>query len=279
MNIKNKKRISTFVLKLTDENNIEYFFKEIPLCIIVKELLAQNIAKLVGVDNVKYLRFQLDGIDGVISESFIEAGYHYMTGTELLTNYIRDTRNKDIELLYNESEYNDKYSIKANQDLYIIWQAMEAKFKNYPDYENQILKFMNDVINMMLFDLLIANGDRGPYNWTIKYNDSTFGLSKVYDNEYSFSSSPYSSLNTTQDFPSASEALRMFLNESDDSMLERVWNFFNIVTPNNINSILETTIQNSGILLEESDKDFIINSFLDNYKNLEEVIRNRMKTR
>ena len=168
--------------------------------------------------------------------------------------------------MYNDGYYESK--LKEKQDLYIIWQAMEEKFKNYPNYEEQIRKFMDDLIDMMLFDMLIVNSDREAYNWSIKYDDSTFGLVKIYDNDRSFSWSSRTALNTTQEFLPNETALAIFLEESDDSIAERAYNFFNTITPDNIREILERVIKSHDIFLEDYNIDLLIDIFTENNKTL-----------
>ena len=262
---------------MEDEEGKEYFFKGKLEENVIRELLAQEIAKRVNLDHVIYSRYRFNGEDGVISESFFEDGYKYIEGDNLIWHYISRTMKTNPSYLYDKKDEYGEIILKDGQDLYIIWQAMEQRFKHYPNYEEQIVAFMDDLIYMMFFDLLIVNGDRKPYNWSIKYDEITFGLVKIYDNDLSFGARMGSKLNTSQEALTNEQALTEFLEQSDDLVAEGAYDFFNIVTPENISEILEYVLKEHNFTLDEDDKKDLINTFNSNYRELMEVINKRIK--
>lgn len=92
---------------------------------------------------------------------------------------------EDVEMMYNE-DFNPKKREKGillTNNLYDLWSIIEiysTMFKLKLDIE----EFMNDLINMFIFDILTSHGDRHADNWSviIDKNTNEIKLASAYDN-------------------------------------------------------------------------------------------------
>ena len=92
---------------------------------------------------------------------------------------------EDVEMMYNE-DFNPKKREKGillTNNLYDLWSIIEiysTMFKLKLDIEG----FMNDLINMFIFDILTSHGDRHADNWSviIDKNTNEIKLASAYDN-------------------------------------------------------------------------------------------------
>ena len=92
---------------------------------------------------------------------------------------------EDVEMMYNE-DFNPKKREKGillTNNLYDLWSIIEiysTMFKLKLDIEG----FMNDLINMFIFDILTSHGDRHADNWSviIDKNTNEIKLASTYDN-------------------------------------------------------------------------------------------------
>ena len=69
-----KKRDFAYATILENNQGEEYFFKEKQLGNVIRELLAQEIARIMKLDYVVYSKHVFDGKEGLISKTFVESG-------------------------------------------------------------------------------------------------------------------------------------------------------------------------------------------------------------
>jgi len=92
---------------------------------------------------------------------------------------------EDVEMMYNEDFNLQKREkgILLTNNLYDLWSIIEiysTMFKLKLNTE----EFMNDLINMFIFDILTSHGDRHTDNWSviIDKNTNEIKLASIYDN-------------------------------------------------------------------------------------------------
>jgi hypothetical protein len=264
---------SNYSVFLQSSDGKIFFFKERSAGEIFRELLAQEILEILHISYIKCFPYTYNGRKGLLSENFRKDGYNYLSGNQLIDDYISITKIENIELLYDEKKDDGTMRIKKYPDLYIIPEALKKRFRGYPNREEQIQKFMHKIFDMVMFDLLVVNMDRNGDNWFIEYNDSSFKLLDIFDHNHAFSKYYNSALNTTQcQTLSNTEALRALINESDSSIYFRFINFFNTINPGNINSIADEVVKKYNLNVDELVRNEVIGHFTNNYRRLESVI-------
>ena len=257
---------------ITSTNEKKYYFKIKDNNRLFKELLAQEVAELLGIPHITYYPYSTKKCSGVISESFIKDGFSYMSGIELLEDYIAKTNRKNREYLY-DCTTGGCISYKSYQDLYIIWQAVEQKFKHYPNYDYLIISFMDKLIKMVLFDLLIVNWDRYSRNWFIEYNNSEFRLVDALDHDFSFDSNFDSALGITQYDINNDKSLINLIKETDGCILKYFNDMCDKCNPDNIKKIIDMTIEKQKIIVSEVTINEVTQNFKNNYYSLMDALK------
>lgn len=179
--IKNPYDDFKYIFSLTTNKN-KYYFKEESIDNIIKELIVIEIFKLFNIEAVEQEKATFETeetkYNGLLSKDFKEKNYDYIFLEEILNDY--------YVYIFNNDE-NDEGLMNYNlNNLEIIWNALEYRYKDYPDYENQVKIFMNELIKRFLVDILTGQIDRHALNILIKENEKEFSLAKVYDNSFSF---------------------------------------------------------------------------------------------
>lgn len=89
----------------------------------------------------------------------------------------------EIKDTFPENFVEMKNGIIMSNNLYDIWSAVEIYCK-LSGYKINIEKFMDDLINMFIFDIITNQGDRHADNWSIIIDKDSYDvkLSALYDN-------------------------------------------------------------------------------------------------
>jgi hypothetical protein len=168
-------------------NGKEYYFKEMDNP--YNELLGYNACKYLGIDACYIDLAILDGKYGIISKSLRDNGSKLVSGDELLGDYLANNFEiiRDMgfvgEIANRVKEYGlgdtTRYlsSIYIN-NLEIIWQALEDKYKGLIDIE----KVMEQFVYMYMFTILFADIDKHPGNWYIMECENEVRLAPILDN-------------------------------------------------------------------------------------------------
>ncbi|WP_400244572.1 HipA domain-containing protein [Niallia sp. JL1B1071] len=131
---------------------------------ILTELIAAKIGTLCGLEMMKVEMVIRKGKRGCLLRNFVKEHNAMMAeeGGSLLPSLVDGYQEllesplKNIELI----EYGFKFMEK-----FPYWSAMKSEF-----------------INLQLFDVLIGNQDRHPFNWTLLFLHSGVKFSPIYDN-------------------------------------------------------------------------------------------------
>lgn len=134
-------------------DNEKYYFKLTTVDDLIMELIGSIIAREYQIDHVSYQMASNNGFIGVISHDF-EGDYTYVPMDTILEDVYKTD---DIDRFNNIKDVND--SIK----------------------EKYGVSLENEIIDMFLFDVLIANIDRHTFNYGILKKDKEVKLSPVFD--------------------------------------------------------------------------------------------------
>lgn len=149
-----------FYDRVTFEYNNELFFykKAKNLRNYYNELIAEKLAKKLGVACCEYYHAYYDDEIGIVSKMFDKTKFISME------DYLK-TKYQDDNLSY-------------RNNLEDIWNAFLLDFD-----ENIVEKLMIQLVNIFIFDSLIGNTDRHTENYGLIITDETVEFAPLYDNE------------------------------------------------------------------------------------------------
>lgn len=154
-------------------NETEYFYKydcpREPFRVNpYNELMACEIADDLFIPHINYDLASICGFKGLISKDFRQNGVHYISGEEFLINNHPLGKKEEI------------YSLNNLED---IWIALEEHYDRNPDYQNIVIKVMQKVVNMFIFDIMTGQVDGDATNWWLKkYPNGELDLNPLFDN-------------------------------------------------------------------------------------------------
>jgi len=150
-----KRRVFNF-----NYGNIEYYFK-ITACSsdIYNELIASELAKDYGIPCAEYDLASINSLVGVCSKSVFGVEDKFYSIEKIL-----EKEYGFIPLKYNNLED--------------IWYALSLRYD-----KNIVEQLMNQIVDLFLFDIMIANSDRNIGNYGIIENKENVSLAPLFDNE------------------------------------------------------------------------------------------------
>ena len=243
-----------------DINNNKYFFKTIfNIDSIYNELIAEEIAKDYEIPSAHYDLAVLDGNIGVISENFLKDNETYTDMSSIL-----------------KTIYNDPEDKTNHNNLTDIWNALSLIFKD----EKIISDLMEQIVNIFIFDILIANSDRHDENYGIITGTKT-KMSPVYDNSFMLSGiSLYDgdySIKVESNMNEEDNILNRFLSISSleyTKLLEsKLW----IIEEDNIDKIIKRVEERTNRKIEERFKKNIKRDFSRQLRNIKTILNNHIK--
>lgn len=162
----------------------EYYFKltENPYI----ELICYEIAKFLGINAAFYDLAIFKGVKGVISKSYCRDGCNYVSGNQILKDYLRKKNNIQYLKQMGLKEKNVYLNIYLPRDinnLEVIWQAIEERYADLK-IDIDINKIMNDIILLFIFNILTCQNDGMPQNWELEESENGVSLVPVFDNEF-----------------------------------------------------------------------------------------------
>lgn len=238
----------------------QYFIKWSDKILLLNELVAAEIAKDFGILSVRYAYARCDYNDFFYGDCVIsECAYH------------------DNDKVYNLSDLvDDKLTLED------IWNALEIKYKD----EDIVSALMDEIVNVFLFDILIANDDRHSLNFFIVENENGVHVAPLFDNEYMLCDSSINfqhySIKVDEGNPYYKfipENLSRFLQISDKRYLDRLESKLWIITPSNLNIIFERIEKRTGFQFSDDYKEGIKEEFNINHSMIEETIKKTISKR
>ena len=79
--------------------------------------------------------------------------------------------------------YNLEEKIESYNSLQGIWASLEYRYINHPNKIEIVKSLMDQIVNIFIFDILMANADRHELNWGIVEEQDKIYVQPLYDNE------------------------------------------------------------------------------------------------
>lgn len=243
-------------------NSKKYYYKPHKIAEdCYNELIAEKIANRLGIKCCHYFLGSYLGKDGVISEYFEDSKYISMC------DYLQEKYKEEVE---------------ERSDLEDIWYAFYSDFQ-----EDTVKKLMKELINIFIFDILIANPDRHNENYGLILDGENTHFAPIFDNEKALSPISYKegyySLEIEVYDPQANYSqiynrniLYNFLDISDESYHELLKEKLEIISEESINEIF-TELASEGVEIEQPIKVLIQKRFADNLLMINKCINNIKK--
>ena len=235
-------------------NGKKYYIKWSEKVLLLNELVAAEIAKDFGIPSVSYdyARFDFNAFyngECVISESAFKENDKFY--------YLREITGDNVTL----------------ED---IWNALENKYRDL----DVVSILMDEIVNVFLFDILIANDDRHGDNFCIVENEKGVHVAPLFDNEYllcdnsidfQYYAMKVDSGNTYYRF--VTQNLDRFLQISDERYLERLQSKLWIISSENLDSIFARIKMKTGLSLSEDYQEETKKGFEKNYNMIKDAIQ------
>lgn len=180
---------------------------------------------------------------------------------------------------------NDKYipmqklMDEYDNNLNYIWNLLEDKYRD----RKLIAKLMNDIVNIFLFDVLIANYDRHVGNYGLIISNNNVSVAPIFDNEnmlsvYSMVDGDFCIGMEDKDYYE-SDLFTKFLKLSSDIYLEKFESKLWIIEQENIKKVIEKVENKIGIQIDEETRKRILLNFSDNLCSIKSIISDYRKVR
>ena len=249
---------------LFNYNDKYYFFKtNLSSEDRYNELIAEKIAKKLGIKCANYYLGEYCNQKGVVSEVFDVKYYKSMD-----------------EFLY--SVYGDECFEKNN--LEDIWNALLINFN-----QEQTEKVMDDIVNVFLFDVIIANNDRHANNLGLIIKNNNVELAPIFDNdnmlrEIAMNDGAFFLGIERKDYynylngeSKKDNVFDKFIKISDSEYIERLKNMLSVISDDSIIEIFKE-LEKEGVKISKEKQLDILNRFRKNYNIIEKKI-DKNKTR
>lgn len=215
------------------------------------ELIAEELAKDYG---IKCAHYDI----GVYGFNFCVISEDFIGDNEFIKMY-------DILKLINSNP-------DFNNNLEDIWAAL-CEFRKI-NSKLEVYNIMNKVVDIFIFDILIANVDRHTSNYGLLISDGKIDISPIYDNEALLY--PDSINNSTfflnVDSSNKNDVINYFLKISSkeyyDKIKEKLW----IISEENIEKVFERIEKRTKSKIDVSLKSEILEKFNINREKLENII-------
>lgn len=250
-----------------DYNNQKYFYKKaISMNDIFNELIAEEIAKCLGLPTVHYDLASTEYDIGVISESFYQKGDNCIYLKDILTDC-----------------YKEEKSVEPRNNLEDIWYALDQRYKD----KMLVAKLMSQLISIFIFDILIGNIDRHSLNLIIIENQEGVNFSKVFDNErmldhlsiidcgYALGIDKDDYFEKRSEFKEKENFVQKFINTGSGIYKKLLQENLEIINEENIERILQKVEKRIGVHINHTIKKSLKMRFLVNYETLNSILNSK----
>lgn len=239
--------LKLFLFKYKDKN---YYVKnrENPLC--YNELIAEELAKDYGIKCVHYDIAIYNNKTTVISEDFVKDNKYIPMYSLIDSNFKNNTLEK-------------------------IWNTLETmKFNKRHLTKNEVELLMNKIVDIFIFDILIANVDRNPYNYGLLVNGNTIDVAPIFDNEALLHDDALKDSNFLMNVDNeiSGNVIEYFLNISYSEYFEKFKRKLNIISNENLLSVFNRVEQRTKSKINKGYKQILLEKFEMNKNKLEEII-------
>lgn len=246
-NIKNEYKQTQFIY-IFEHNGKKYFFKERSEGMFYNELIAEELAKDYNIPHVHYDIAIYNNKTGVISEDF---------------------KKNNLYLSMHEFIYNNGGKENGYINLMDVWNILDEVYD-----KDIVFKIMNELINIYLFDILIANPDRHDENYGIFTDENS--LSPIFDNElllyedsikkslFEIKIDNLDSRYIYEEKEDINNSLYIFLKESSKTYLNYFKSKLWIISSENINKVFNRIEERTHSKIPSYIKETMLNNFEEN---------------
>ena len=247
-------------------NGKKYFFKKWSLlhgC--YNELVAEKIARRLGIPCCHYIFTDDDGFLGVSSEMIDDE--NFITMKEFLKSvygqvFYREFKGRKIE----DEEYRTKNTLES------IWFALEQKYGDKENGQEIIRNVMDGIVKVFMFDILIGNSDRHTDNLGLIITEDNAEVAKIFDNEelfsdYALCEGSYSIYVEDSDYYEKINSIEKFFSISAKEYEEEFKKYLDVISRESIEEIFKE-LESEDVPIEESIKNRLIDRFEQNRKLL-----------
>lgn len=166
-----------------------------------------------------------------------------------------------------------------DNNLMYIWNLLEDEYRD----KKLVEKLMDDIVNIFLFDVLIANYDRHVGNYGLIISNNSVSVAPIIDNEnmlsiYSIVEGEFCIGMEDRDYYE-SDLFTKFLKLSSDIYLGKFESKLWIIEPNNIEKIINRVENKLGARMDEKIKEKIRLDFWDNLISIKSIISEYRKVK
>ncbi len=154
-----------WLISTEEGNETKYLFKYDSINYeLYSELIASELAKQIGLEAANYDLATLNGINGLLTQSFLRQGDILVSGREVLADGAKIAKVNNLGT-----------TIGLNSlDSIVTSLSLRYNFTN-------INEIITDLLKMWCLDLLILESDRNETNWSIISNPHGIRLAPIYD--------------------------------------------------------------------------------------------------
>ncbi len=236
-----------------------------------KELVISEFCHLLDIPCVDYKLANKNGEYFVISKSFHKDDCNYLSGKELIKEFLKNT-NKRTQKGLNINKLNDD---KLN-NLELIWLSLSEKYHNTTKY-NDIRNVMVELLKQYFLMILIQDIDFHWFNWEIEESADHIKLAPKYDNEGAFGGEYYGvpmGVDADDPFQRTIDSIEHFINITASEDNELFLDLYNKATPELFQKAINNVKERYGIerlLLEGS----MISKYQEQYDRLGTVLKEK----
>ena len=262
-------------------NGKRYFYKKSKKGDSYNELIAEKIAKKLGLPCCHYILTFDEGMDYLSSEMFDTTNYIS------LHEVLEDVYGIETKLEISKDD-NIEILDKSKNNLEDIWNALEIKFGTRDNGQEIVSKLMYQIVKVFLFDVIIANSDRHVDNLGFIDDGVNVTLAPLFDNdymlsEYSIYDNDYSMCVEPQDFFLQEEyvnnedseeppnTLEKFLEVSSTEYKEQLNEMLYVISRESLEEIFDE-LESEDVIINKIKREQIINKFEMNSNIIKNII-------
>lgn len=240
--------------KLCYLGDIYYFKPPFRRVELYNEILAEELAKDYGIPSTHIELVVCDDKYYILAQDVEENGYKFITISDII---------------------NDINGTNRENSLVDIWCHLEKRYKD----KNQVEQLMNELVNIFLFDVLIANYDRHSLNYGILESKDEVHFAKLFDNDnllskYSIEEGEYAiGIESEDNMFSSENYFDYFIRYSDDKYINEFKTKLWIIEESNMLEIFKRIEERLKVNLPIDYKKDILNRMNKNLTKIKEILR------
>ncbi len=282
--IQEAKECSTMAYWIKDLNGKNYLFKTYESDNQkYRSLLVEKMANTVGIEVAHTQMAFLGYYDGELVEDYRKPMYQYITGTQILAEYLEFLRlcNQEewekLVPLYSRVNYEEDEIYNKMNNMETIEKALNHHFRKSSRKEEYVSKMIQDLKDRFCLDFLTMQRDRGHNNWEIEENldQTSVKLAPMIDSNRSFyfpsfqvSMPPLANMKVSDLY----EKLEVAMNIEGYDCFSKLYEEY---LPWEVERLITEIEEENHFKMENSIKLEILGSYKEHYQRLTEVMERR----